>query len=81
MKKYSLEIYCDYLNDIIEQAIIHGGDVGGAYFVNKEELIKSIKTFIDWTGLNKYLIIYKSDFPKLLIKNNLENKGDDENEK
>ena len=63
-----LEIFCDFFNDIIEQAVIHGGDSGGIYCINEEKLLKSIQIFLDWTGLNKYLIIYKRDIPKLLIK-------------
>ena len=67
----NLHIFKDYLNKIIEEAIIHGGDNGGAYFINQEKLIFEIKQFLNWTGLDKYLIIYEDDFPILLEKNKL----------
>ena len=77
----NLEIFIDYFNDIIEQAIIHGGDAGGPYFVNEEKLLQSIIIFLNWTGLYKYLTIYKDDIPKLIIKKYLlEILGDEENE-
>lgn len=69
--KSNLHIFKDYLNKIIEEAIIHGGDYGGAYFINKEELISEIKRFLIWTGLNKYLIVYEDDYPILLEKDKI----------
>ena len=63
-----IESLCEHLNDIIEQAIIHGGDNDGPYCINEEELIKHIKIFLGWIGLDKYVIIYNSSIPKLLIK-------------
>ncbi len=67
-----LQLFCDHFNEIIEQAIIHGGDTGGAYCCNEEELLKVISRFLSWMGLDEYLTIYKDDFPKLLVKNKIE---------
>ena len=69
-----LEIFCDIFNDIIYEAISHGGDYGGPYYTNKENLENKIDWFLKWTGLNKDLTIYKIDVPKLLIKNKINNK-------
>lgn len=72
MDNVELEIYCDYFNDIIQQAVIHGGDGGGAYYSNYEELEKSILTFVYWLGLKDKVVLYKKDnTPILLIKENL----------
>ena len=68
----NLYIFKDYLNKIIEEAIIHGGDDGGAYFINQEKLIFEIKSFLKWTGLNEYLIVYNDNFPVLLEKRKIE---------
>ena len=67
----NLHIFKDHLNKIIEEAIIHGGDYGGAYFINQGKLIFEIKQFLKWTGLDEYLIIYEDDYPILLEKNKL----------
>jgi len=68
LDEYELEIFIEKINDIIEQAIIHGGDTGGAYCSNEEKLLHSINMFLKWTGLDNYLTIYKDDIPKLLMK-------------
>ena len=68
----NLHIFKDYLNKIIEEAIVHGGDDGGAYFINQEKLIFEIKSFLNWTGLNEYLVVYNDDFPVLLEKRKIE---------
>ena len=68
----NLYIFKDHLNKIIEEAIIHGGDDGGAYFINQEKLIFEIKSFLEWTGLNEYLVVYNDDFPVLLEKRKIE---------
>lgn len=70
--RYSLEVFCNIVNDIIEQAITHGGDTGGAYYINQEELESSINYFIEWLGIEDRVILYKDDRPKLLLKDKLE---------
>lgn len=67
-----LKIFCKQFNNIIKQAIIHGGDTGGAYFINEGGLLETIRNFLSWTGLNKYLTIYADDFPKLIIKEKID---------
>ena len=70
--KSNLHIFKNYLNKIIEEAITHGGDDGGAYFINQDNLITEIKAFLRWTGLDKYLIVYNDDYPMLLEKSKIE---------
>jgi hypothetical protein len=40
------------INDIIEEAIDHGGDSGGAYFCNRDGLVKAMRELLAWTGLD-----------------------------
>lgn len=68
----NLHIFKDYLNKIIEEAITHGGDDGGAYFINQEKLISEIKRFLKWTGLDKHLVVYNDNYPILLEKRKIE---------
>lgn len=68
---YSLEAFCNIVNDVIEQAITHGGDTGGPYYINQEELESSINYFIEWLGIEDRVILYKNDCPKLLLKERL----------
>lgn len=67
----TLDIFCEWMNNIIEAAIIHGGDAGGAYCCNQEELERHIQILINWLGLQEKVIIYRDDFPKLLLKDKL----------
>ena len=70
--KSNLHIFKNYLNKIIEEAINHGGDDGGAYFINQDYLIAEIKAFLRWTGLDEYLIVYNDNYPMLLEKSKIE---------
>lgn len=53
--------HIDLLNRMIHEAIIHGGDHGGAYFINNEALIKEMRYYLNWTGLNKTVGIMDED--------------------
>ena len=71
MEKEDLSLICEHLNAVIEQAIIHGGDAGGAYYVNKERLLNEIETLLSILGIYNEVIIYKDDVPKILEKSKL----------
>jgi len=40
------------VNKIIREAVIHGADAGGSYDQNEENLIDSIKSWLNLKGLN-----------------------------
>lgn len=45
------------INSLIEKAIYHGGDSGGPYFSNEDDLIVTIKSWIEYKDLaDKYEI-------------------------
>lgn len=46
-------ILVEKLNDIIREAIEHGGDRGGAYFSNRDGLVNAMKGYLTWTGMNE----------------------------
>ena len=70
----TLDVFCEWMNNIIEAAIIHGGDAGGAYCCNQKELERHIQILINWLGIKEKVIIYRDAFPKLLLRNKLEEK-------
>ena len=70
LEEDELDIFCIFINDIIEQAISHGGD-GGAYYTNQEELEQSIYCFIHWLGIEDKVVLYRDKEPKLLLKTKL----------
>lgn len=49
-------ILMEYINNIIRQAIYHGGDSGGAYFTNREKLKSAMGELIWWLSLHDYVI-------------------------
>lgn len=49
------------VNDIIEEAIEHGGDSGGAYCTNTEGLVKAMKRFLNWCGYKDRIGIMNED--------------------
>lgn len=52
----------DLINNIIRQAVYHGGDAGGAYFSNETKLIKAISQWLSYKG------IYRETFFKTTEK-------------
>ena len=66
------EKFLDWVNEIISEAIEHGGDSGGAYFSNKEGLLNTMKQFLRWSGLhNTYGIMYEDGWPRFYKKDNV----------
>lgn len=60
----------DSLNKLIDEAIIHGGDGGGAYLTNRERLEEAINDYLDVTGLKALVDVYwKDEDDPLLILN------------
>lgn len=55
------DVLIQRINGIIKEAIEHGGDSGGAYFSNGEGLIKEMKYFLRWSGLDKNYGIMDED--------------------
>ena len=66
----NLENFCEFINDVITEAIDHGGD-GEAYCRNQANLERAIHVLVYWTGLEKYVAIYKADYPRLIIKSKI----------
>lgn len=58
-KNCTIEKEVEFINSIIQEAIYHGGDMGGAYFSNARDLNEVI---IDWLKLrgidDKYTTTY-----------------------
>lgn len=68
----------NFINNIIIQAIIHGGDSGGPYYCNEKELYNSIKQLIIQNNLeHDYEIAflrvdgYGDKFPQIILKGEL----------
>lgn len=64
----SIEEQINILNSIIEACVNHGGDVGGAYFSNAEEVEEAINLWLEKIDLSeRYKVITKEakgkDFP------------------
>lgn len=78
----SLEIFCRYFNNIISEAITHGGDTGGPYFVNEEGLKEAINNFLIWSSLKEVVTLYDcSHYPQLIIKRRIETDIEENKEK
>lgn len=56
----------NYINEIIEEAVIHGGDTGGAYFINMDNLVSKMRNFRKWAGLEEYKICVVNHIPKFV---------------
>jgi len=59
----SSEVLAEHINEMISQAVVHGGDAGGPYCSNDEKLIESMKSFSKWYGLDSegFKIIKNTD--------------------
>lgn len=72
MKNLDETLLIIHINEIVIEAIIHGGDAGGPYGSNEEGLTKSLDDLIDLLKLSKECevsvesgnpqIVYKEDF-------------------
>lgn len=59
-------IMMKYINEIIEEAVFHGGDIGGPYFTNMDDLLSKMRKFRAWTGSNEYKICVVNEIPKFV---------------
>lgn len=64
----------DNFNNIIRQAVYHGGDDGGAYFCEPDDLYDAVKTFVEssedelelyWA---KYVLEHKPEYKWFLCE-------------
>lgn len=64
-----------HLNKIIEEAIYHGGDAGGPYCSNEEDLVEAMNRFRVWMGLSDYIVV-ETEFGFAYAKPAKEGDGD-----
>ncbi len=67
----SIETEVDLINDVLEQAVRHGADIGGSYESNEKGLLDAIYKWLIYRGLyDRYKVIYTDnaqDYCKLRI--------------
>lgn len=56
--RISKAILAQYINDIVEEAVSHGGDLGGAYMSNPEGLYAILDRFRRWTCMDEYVVVH-----------------------
>ena len=66
LNQNQIDLEVDIINNIIKTAIDHGGDIGGPYFSNKENLIQSIEFWIKFRCMNDSFEV--RNYPNGLIK-------------
>lgn len=82
MKNIEYEI--ELINNIIYESVRHGGDAGGAYYSNTNEVLSAIQNWLNFHNLNEiYEIEYKEPYtefkgyynivPRIVNKNKKEN--------
>lgn len=59
--KTAAEEVVDMLNQLIEEAVMDGGDAGGAYNQNQDGLTKAINDLLDFFGLSDYEVVETND--------------------
>ena len=70
----TIEKEIELMNEIIVQAIIHGGDSDGPYYTNEIGLYKVIKKWLDERGISScYKIVQKEyiDYDNRIIYKNI----------
>lgn len=67
----SFDTEIDLINDILEQAVRHGADIGGSYESNENALLDAIYKYLMYRGLyDRYKVVYTDndqDYCKLRI--------------
>lgn len=67
----SIETEVELINDVLEQAVRHGADIGGSYDSNENSLRAAIYKYLLYRGLHdRYKVIYTDndqDYCKLRI--------------
>ena len=57
MDEFRKDGVCMHINEIIREAVSHGGDMGGSYNSNQEKLVDTMVQFAQWYGLKGYVIV------------------------
>lgn len=57
LPEYDTEFLVQLVNDIVKEAIRHGGDSGGAYFTNHKKLFSALTYLKNWLGLDGYAVV------------------------
>lgn len=66
------DVLIERINSMIDEAIQHGGDSGGAYFCNRDGLVNSMKYFLNWSGLkNNYGIMDENGWLRFYKKSDI----------
>lgn len=66
------KFFIEKLNRIIAEAIYHGGDAGGAYYTNRDDLIHAIRDLLRWTGMHETVGIMDDGMvPQLFLKRHI----------
>ena len=67
----SIETEVDLFNDVLEQAVRHGADIGGSYDSNENDLLDAIYKWLMYRGLyDRYKVVCTDndqDYCKLRI--------------
>ena len=75
LTRVSKEILAQYINEIVEAAVMHGGDLGGAYMSNPEGLYAILDRFRRWAGLNDYAVVHATYGMALMKPVKLDDEG------
>ena len=68
-KETTINEEIEALNRILEAAVEHGGDPGGPYFCNEEDLEKCIMRYLIARRLDdEYIIMDSKHYPKIVKK-------------
>lgn len=66
------KFFIEKLNRIIAEAIDHGGDNGGAYYTNRDRLIRAMRDLLKWTGMDKTVgIMDDGEVPRFFLKRHI----------
>lgn len=57
--------FVEIINELVEESILHGGDPGGPYYCNEENVIEQLNKLIEYCGLTEYKI-ESGDIPKII---------------
>ena len=57
-----------YLNRVLEEAIYHGGDGGGAYFSNEDALLESLNVLLKYLKLDEMCEISKNKYGMIQLE-------------
>ena len=60
----NIEKHIEILNNLIYESVEHGGDAGGAYYSNTENVLKAINEYLK---VNKYEWSVKADYKNCCI--------------